>query len=573
MDTTKFIDPKETDIRGLFSTQQVHKVPLHQRTYTWKKDQWEELFDDIAQLSDGETHFLGSIVVIPDQLKLGVNFFQIQDGQQRLATIVIFISVLRDLAEEEKIPGSYQDYLYAKDYNGNLIPRLQLSKLDNNALMCILEKKRWRSSHPISDCYAYFQNRIKKDFQNNLEGAIRELWSKLLERVYLVHINAFNDFNAFQLFETLNDRGLELSAVDLIKNFILQKVSSDELKLKECVSLWTEMFENVRDIEPIKFFRRYMLSSFKGKVSEKRLNKTLRSIIEKEKWDREKILNFVKDLNQKSIIYSHIHRADFQDAIEINKNLQDLQLVEVSPSYTLLLKLFPFYENAILSKENIIEVLEMIESFHIRWGICGQSTSILDTIYNEICYDLSTTSNSTDSTEILLSIMSKLDSEIKTNVDDTVFRDNFFKRTFKTSERRTKYILWRLSKPTGETTININEIQTEHIMPQTLSNDWIKYLKDKTNLSENEIIEKYKEYADRIGNLTIIKGKWNKGMSNRLFEDKKKDYKNSEFSITNELCDWNDWTFDEIEKRSKKFAKLAMEKMWKWKNKHYKKRI
>jgi len=564
MNTTKFIDPKETDIRGLFSTQQVHKVPLHQRTYTWKKDQWEELFDDIAQLSDEETHFLGSIVVIPDQLKLGVNFFQIQDGQQRLATIVILMSVLRDLAEEKKIQGSYQDYLYAKDYNGNLIPRLQLSKLDNDALMCILEKKHRRDSHPIFDCYAYFQNRIKKDFQNNLEGAIKELWSKLLERVYLVHINAFNDFNAFQLFETLNDRGLELSAVDLIKNFILQKVSGDEHKLEDCVSLWTEMFANVRDIEPIKFFRRYVLSSFKGKVSEKRLNKTLRSIIEKEKWDTEKILNFVKDLDQKSIIYSHIHKADFQDAIEINKKLQDLQLVEVSPSYTLLLKLFPFYENALLSKENIIEVLEMIETFHIRWGVCGQSTSSLDTIYNEICHDLSTTSNSTDSMGILHSIMSRLDKEIKANVDYTVFKDNFLKRPFKPSERRTTYILWRLSKPTGETTININEIQTEHIMPQTLSNDWIKYLEDKTNLSENEIREKYKEYGDRIGNLTIIKGKWNESMSNRLFEEKKKDYKNSEFSITNKLCDWNDWTFDEIEKRSGKLAKLAVEEIWKW---------
>ena len=77
-------------------------------------------------------------------------------------TIVILISVLRDLAEEKKIQGSYQDYLYAKDYNGNPIPRLQLSELDNDALMCILEKKHRRPSHPIFDCYAYFKNRIKK---------------------------------------------------------------------------------------------------------------------------------------------------------------------------------------------------------------------------------------------------------------------------------------------------------------------------------------------------------------------------------------------------------------------------
>jgi uncharacterized protein with ParB-like and HNH nuclease domain len=561
MNTTKFIDPKETDIRGLFSTQQVHKVPLHQRTYTWRKDQWEELFDDIAQLSEEETHFLGSIVVIPDQLKLGVNFFQIQDGQQRLATIVIFMCVLRDLAEEEKIQGSFQDYLYAKDYNGNLIPRLQLSELDNNALISILEKKDKAPNHLISECYDYFQNRIKKESPNTIETDISKLWSKLLERVYVVHINAFNDFNAFQLFETLNDRGLELSAVDLIKNFLLQKVSRNEGKLKDCVSQWTKMFENVRDIEPIKFFRRYMLSSLKGKVSERRLNKALRSIIEREKWDIDKILTFARDLNKKSIIYSHIYKANFLNASKINKKLQDLHLVEVAPSYTLLLKLFPLYESGLLSEENIIEVLEMIEIFHIRWGVCGQSTSALDTIYNDI---------STSSIPILESVKNRLNKEIKENVDDTVFENNFVKRSFKPSEKRTKYIHWRLSKPTGETMINIGEIWTEHIMPQTLSKDWIEYLKNKTGLSENDIIEKHKGNLDRIGNLTIIKGKWNDEMKNNLFEIKKNHYEKSEFSITKDLCKRGDWTFKEIEERSKSLSELAVKEIWKWhKSEHF----
>jgi len=555
MNTTKFIDPKETDIRGLFSTQQVHKVPLHQRTYTWKRDQWEELFDDIAQMSEEETHFLGSIVVIPDQLKLGVNFFQIQDGQQRLATIVILMCVLRDLADENKIQGSFQDYLYAKDYNGNLIPRLQLSELDNDALISILEKKDKIPNHPISECYDYFQNRIKKEFSNTTETDISNLWSKLLERVYVVHINAFNDFNAFQLFETLNDRGLELSAVDLIKNFLLQKVSRHKDKLKDCVSQWTEMFENVRDIQPIRFFRRYMLSSFKGKVSERRLNKVLRSIVEREKWDIGKILNFVGDLNQKSIIYSHIYEANFPNASKINKKLQDLHLVEVGPSYTLLLKLFPLYESDLVSKENIIiEVLDMIEIFHIRWGVCGQSTSALDTIYNEI---------STSSIPILESVKNRLNKEIKENVDDTVFENNFIKRSFKPSEKRTKYILWRLSRPTGETMINIDEIWTEHIMPRTLSKDWIEYLKNKTGLSENDVIEKHKENLDRIGNLTIIKGKWNDKMKNSIFEIKKSHYKKSEFSITKDMCDRTQWTFKEIEERSKLLSELAVKEIWK----------
>jgi len=221
MNGKKFIDPQETDIRGLFSTQQVHKVPPHQRTYSWKRDEWEALFDDIARLEE-ETHFLGSIVVIPDELHLGVNFFQIQDGQQRLATVVTLMCVLRDLSEEKGNKGSFNDYLYAKNYDENLIPRLQLGELDENALNAILEKKDRIPNHPISRCYEYFESRIREEFFK--EEEIKKLWRNLLEKVYVVHINAFNDFNAFQLFETLNDRGLELSAVDLIKNYLLQKV-------------------------------------------------------------------------------------------------------------------------------------------------------------------------------------------------------------------------------------------------------------------------------------------------------------------------------------------------------------
>lgn len=565
MSIEKFIDSKEVNIHDLFSTQQVHKVPLHQRVYTWTKEQWEEFFDDITQLDKDEVHFLGSIVVIREPLKLGVNFFQIQDGQQRLATIVILMTVLRDLAEERGIRGSYQDYLYAKDYKQNLIPRLRLSELDNDALRCILEKDSQKSSHRIFECYNYFHNRIKKEFQDNLESAINELWEKLLERVYIIHINAYNDVNAFQLFETLNDRGLELSAVDLIKNFLFQKASGNKPIFNKIVPKWNEMFENVRDKKPIKFFRRCMLSSFKGKVSERKLNKSLRNIIKRDRWNENGILDFVEDITQKSAIYKHIYEADFESENEINKRLRELQLVEVAPSYTLLLKVFPFYKKGLLDQNDILTILSMIEIFHIRWGICGQSTSSLDTIYNEICMEISSRfSNSLSSVEVLQSIKEKLDREINANVDNTTFQINFLKRIFKPSETRTKYILWKLSKPTGETLLNISEIETEHITPQTLSPEWEKYLRDKSGLDQTEIIGRYNECLNMIGNLTIIKGEWNTSMSNRLFEEKKNDYyKNSELSITKELYNLDDWTFEEIEKRSDKLSKLAV-KIWKW---------
>ena len=102
------------------------------------------------------------------------------------------------------------------------------------------------------------------------------MWQIILNNISIVHINAFNHFNAFRLFETLNDRGLELSAADLIKNFLLMKVSKDEEALNDVINQWNEMYDKVRDREPVKFIRRYFLANYKGKISESRLYEEVR---------------------------------------------------------------------------------------------------------------------------------------------------------------------------------------------------------------------------------------------------------------------------------------------------------
>lgn len=557
-----FIEAKEINIRGLLSNaQEAYKVPLYQRPYAWNREQWEDLFDDVIQLGKDDSHFLGSIVVVPETShRLGVNYFQTVDGQQRLATILIWLAVLRDVAREEGIRGLSDHindtFLFAKDWHEGVelkIPKLQLGRLDNEAFSSILNStSRGGYSPLVFECYDFFKERIRKD-------DIERIRQKLLNQVSIVHINAFNYFNAFRLFETLNDRGLELSAADLIKNFLLMKVSGREEVFNKMISEWNEMYEKVRDKEPVKFIRRYTLSSFKGKISERRLYEGIRERIERENWNYEKILKFTKDVNKKATLYKKIYEASFS-SLELNKMLQELQLVEVAPSYTLLLKVLSLNDEGKLSDDDILQIMKLIEIFHIRWGICGQSTSRLDTVYNQICNDLYSLSRSND---ILASIKSVFNKEIKNNVDDEIFRRNFNSRTLKSYESRTKYILWKLSKPTGETTINVKEVQTEHIMPQTLSGDWIDYLKDKNSKSEREILALHQENLHKIGNLTIIKGEWNISMSNRLFEDKKKDYEKSEFLITNDLKNYDKWTFEEIQRRCEKLARLAVE-IWKW---------
>jgi len=114
--------------------------------------------------------------------------------------------------------------------------------------------------------------------------------------------------------------------------------------------------------------------------------------------------------------------------------------------------------------------------------------------------------------------------------------------------------------------LDINEIETEHIMPQTLSEQWIDDLQKQTGKDKNQITALHEEMLNHIGNLTIIKETWNRSMSNRVFAQKQTDYIKSEFSITKKLQKDNQWAFDDIESRSKRFSEKAVE-IWKWEGK------
>ncbi len=546
-----FIEAREINLQGLLSNnQEAYRVPFYQRPYAWTEDQWEDLLADIISLENNQIHFLGSIVVVPEgNHRFGVNYFQVVDGQQRLATLLIWLSAIRDMAKEngnEMLANHLtRTFLFAYDWEGDAqiqIPKLKLGRLDNEIFQNVLKGEPHNDNrHIVFKCYDFFKRNL----------ADQNLWQKLVKNISIVHINAFNYFNAFRLFETLNDRGLELSAADLIKNFVLMKVSEDENVFNTTISNWHEMYDKVRDYEPVKFIRRYLLSEWKGNISEKKLYEEVNLKLKDE--DPLNISTLIENLNSAATLYKKILECGLSYN-RLNRKLKELHLVEVAPSFTLLLKVIPYLESNRLSEEDVLEIMKMIETFHIRWGICGQATSRLDKIYNEICMSLPP-----EPLQFKDIIKQKLSQEINDNVNDEIFKRNFAARNFKASEQRTKYILWKLSDPTGETFPNIEEIQTEHIMPKTLSNAWIEYLINE-GINEETIFALHKENVDRIGNLTIIKGEWNISMSNRLFNDKRDVYAASEFRITRDLTEnYENWTFDEIENRTNDMASSALD--------------
>ncbi len=553
-----FIDPTDMSIRTLLMpAQTAYKVPLYQRPYAWKEEQWQDLIDDVKGLNDQEL-FLGSIVVVPQgKHHAGVNYFEVVDGQQRLTTLLIWFSAIRDLelekGNEKKANYIDETFLFSKEFERNepiSIPKITLGLRDNIAFVKILKRQKNAQENLITDCYKFFK---KQTYDS-------DLMDRLLDNIYLIHINAMSYVNAFRLFETLNDRGLELSAIDLIKNFILMHLTSENAKeeiINQTIENWNEIYQKLGKSDPVQFLRRYTMSNYKGKITETRLYETIKTKVQ----DLEvgDLVEFVKDINYKASIYEKIISESFGDE-KVNNALSNLAMVEVGPSYILLMKLFAFLEEGKCQKPQIIEVLRMVETFHIRSGICGKTTSKLDQIYNELSNEIS----ESNLNNLVNLVNERFTKELKLEADNISFERSFKTRSLKPSELRSKYILWKLSDPTGETIPDLSVIQTEHIMPQTLSPEWYSYLGLKTGKNNEEIKSIWEEYLNRIGNLAIIKNEWNARDSNKLFEVKKMDYMKSEFASTSDLASLDMWSFNEIDERSNELCQKALEK-WSWK--------
>src|SRR5690606_34256003 len=129
------------------------------------------------------------------------------------------------------------------------------------------------------------------------------------------------------------------------------------------------------------------------------------------------------------------------------------------------------------------------------------------------------------------------------NISKESFIHNFENNEFNASDTRTKYILWRLENQSDATSPNIGNINTEHIMPKTLTNNWRSTLKQdlSPSITNDKLVLMFDKNINRIGNFCLLEERWNKRIKNSEFlikakgNDKFNGYKDSNFIFTREL--------------------------------------
>lgn len=209
------------------------RIPVFQRVYSWTQRQCAQLFDDILKLQDGcgtatdgiPSHFLGTLIYLPesDDGEGGVRFASLIDGQQRMTTLTLLLTALRNRAQEH---GGVQGQALAETIDADYLfvegqPKLVLSDSDAETLATLVRGGEFAEDEEPSrflvDNLAYFAERLSK------ETVDAERLMAALDGLQVVAVQLETADAAQQVFESLNAKGKPLSTTDLLRNTLLLK--------------------------------------------------------------------------------------------------------------------------------------------------------------------------------------------------------------------------------------------------------------------------------------------------------------------------------------------------------------
>ncbi|GAA6863567.1 DUF262 and DUF1524 domain-containing protein [Helicobacter pylori] len=523
-------------------------IPIYQRLYSWGKEQCKQLWDDIIKIGGDDKmngHFIGSILYVHDgQYTTSYNELFIIDGQQRLTTITLLFTALRDhLSDEVKRKEIENHYLINSNKDGDKKFRLILSDSDKDTLLYLIDKDKRKPSEPSSkivENFKLFEEWIRKN-TDKLETIF-----KGLEKLMIVEISLEKRKDDPQLiFESMNSKGIELTQTDLIRNYIVMET---EVEKREGFynKYWRTMEEKFKQNKELfdRFVRHYV--TIKTKIPN--INKVYVALKDYRQKEGIGIEDLLKDLQKYCGYFCQIVFKKEADK-DLNKALGFLVDLEMDVIYPLLLELYSDYNDGVLSKADFIPIIALIESYICRRAVCGLGTNSLNKVFPSFTKHI-------QKDEYFKSLKAHFGflTEKQRFPNNDEFKNLFITIDFY-KFKKNKYFFERLENFDRKEQVYTHEYTTEHIMPQTLTEEW------KRDLGEN-FQEIHDKYLHTIGNLTLTG--YNSEYSNKSFKEKQgmeKGFKDSPLRLNQGLRDLESFGEEEIKKRANDLADLAL-KIW-----------
>ncbi|WP_338992077.1 DUF4357 domain-containing protein [Fusobacterium vincentii] len=549
----------EKKIKDLFSEAKTFfAIPVYQRDYNWQEKHCKQLFEDILNVGkdiDITSHFIGSIVYIHEGVYgIGEKEFYVIDGQQRMITITLLhIALYHRLKEskEEYADEIYELYLVNKFSKRDIKLKLLPPEENLNILNKILEEN-WEELEEYQDRNIVKNYKFFKEIISNYSNEEIEYLLAGLDKIIYVDIALEKDKDDPQkIFESLNSTGLDLSQGDLIRNYILMDLEREKQNLvyknlwlpieNNCkISLGNEIKNYVSD-----FIRDY-LTLKNGKIPSKpKVFEEFKEFYDK---NNDEQLEDIKNFSEE---YSHIIKPNTEKDKDIRKELENLKVLDQTVINTFLIGILKDYRENKIVKNEILEILKLLQSYIWRRFITEKPSNALNKIFQGMYLRISKDQKYYKSLEESL-----LNQDFPT--DDELKEALKTKNVYKDKEKL-RYVFKELENYNHNELIDFEneKITIEHIFPQKPNKSW------KEKYSDYEL-EEMKTFKDTISNLTLTGS--NANLGNKSFLEKRNDdihgYKNSKLYLNKYLGKLNEWNLSAMEGRFEELFKNIV-KIWK----------
>lgn len=586
----------------------IYDIPRYQREYTWNQRDWANLYDDITQNDAG--YFLGSFIVVNGTVnsKMDTIHYEVIDGQQRLTTLSLLLAALYTRIMEHK--DSIDDDMMLDDIRPlrnrlilksdksmtRVIPQVQNHNLEDYrwilkehiGLDAVMQKPKFLGLRKMSKAFNYFYDRLGEDVggRDGIE-CVRCLLDicRLVCSAVVVQITVDSHADAYTLFASLNNRGVPLSAVDLIKNMLLGKVAGvDDGQLDYYFERWQEVLHNLGDdYKTQERFFRQNYDAFRREVNKPFIGESgsqlplgsvatrsnLLKIYEKRMEADDGALKVLDELTENSALYSKIIGLDQEGPdSELSNQLLELSRAQGVASYLMLLLLFKKQNQLELKDETLALLVKLLVCFFVRRNLTDTPpTRDLERLFVSICESLE--SEGLKGIAAAEYIKKRL---VDVSASDASFKERLEGPIYDVNPDMTRYILTVIAspsvtkemKPLWERYASGNYVWTiEHIFPQgkNIPDEWVKMVADGDMSKAIEVQEKQ---VHTLGNLTITG--YNSKLSNMPFVTKRdrKDvyganvgYRNG-LNLNDELVNTDTWTSEQIQERTDKLVGLTL---------------
>jgi hypothetical protein len=538
-------------------------VPHHQRDYSWTEDEIAQLFLDIdeARSSNSDYYFLGLMVFIPSDL----GDYTILDGQQRIATTVIILSAVRNwlrsygfnrdadqiqstfIARRELGEDNLHSRLFLNEVNNHHFDTFVINERPTADIQTALSKlKRYDANRTLLEAVLFCRSAITKmtDQLGDKEKGAKELFKfvkYLRDNVRVVRLTVPNEADAYTVFETLNDRGLDLTVLDLVKNYIFGKAGSKQ-RLGEIKHRWTQMMATLSNVRGDDFLKTYWTSRH-GRTQKAQLFPSIKKYIK----TTTNVSQFSEDMLRASGHYAAIELSDdptwagySEESRDRIRVLKMLRSQSIHPVMLSAIAKFPHRE-----MERLLSLLEVLI---VRYQLVGGGrTGLLEIASAKLAAEI-------------------YQGKIKTAMEayralrEIFPNDKEFYESFKIKQERTntkaQYLLKRLEEKLrarqldgmAASELTLKALTVEHIYPANSGPEWQELDTQDQSFAE--------DCTYRLGNLTLLTG-INKDLGQKSFDKKKRVYEKSSLFITKSLSEYADWNRDAIDDRQAFMAKLA----------------